>query len=89
MSIFGKHPNIQDLWDKSLVGGAHITTTGVAVDPDYFWRAMRTCPRSAKVQLLNKGGVAIYGTFNGELDLKNPEWLGWAPLPKKPVKDMT
>jgi hypothetical protein len=25
MSIFGKHPNIQDLWDRSLVGGAHIS----------------------------------------------------------------
>lgn len=67
----------------------HISQGGACVDPDYFWRAMSTCPRSAKVQLLNKGGVAIYGTFNGELDPKNPEWLGWAPLPKKPVKDMT
>lgn len=65
----------------------HITTTGVAVDPDYFWRAMSTCPRSAKVQLLNKGSVAIYGMFSGTLDAKDLEWLGWAPLPKKPNKE--
>jgi hypothetical protein len=61
----------------------HISTGGACVDQDYFWRSMLTCPRSAKVQLLNKGGVAIYGTFAGVLDPKNPEWLGWAPLPKK------
>jgi hypothetical protein len=50
----------------------------VAVDPDYFWRPMRTCPRAVKVQLLNAGGVATYGTHDG----KDSFWLGWAPLPK-------
>ncbi len=54
------------------------------VDPDYFWRPMSSCPRGAKVQLLNKGSVAIYGTFNGTLNAKDPEWLGWCPLPKIP-----
>ena len=62
----------------------HISTQGVAVDADYFWRPMKSCPRSAKVQLLNKGGVAVYGSFTGTLDAKDPEWLGWCPLPKKP-----
>ena len=37
----------------------HISTQGVAVDADYFWRPMKSCPRSAKVQLLNKGGVSL------------------------------
>jgi hypothetical protein len=60
------------------------TNKVAAVDPDYFWRLMRTCPRSVKVQLLNKGGVAVYGSFDGTLDAKDPQWLGWAPLPKKP-----
>lgn len=61
-----------------------VTNSVAAVDPDYFWRPMKTCPRSKKVQLLNKGSVAVYGTFNGTLDAKDPEWLGWCPLPKKP-----
>ena len=50
----------------------------VAVDPDYFWRSIATCPRNVKVQLLGKGGVAVYGTYNGA----NSFWVGWAPLPK-------
>lgn len=61
-----------------------VTNSVAAVDPDYFWRPMKSCPRSAKVQLLNKGGVAVYGSFTGALDAKDPEWLGWCPLPKKP-----
>lgn len=52
----------------------------VAVDPDYFWRPITTCPRSVKVQLLGKGGVAIYSTYNGT----DSFWTGWAPLPKTP-----
>ena len=52
----------------------------VAVDPDYFWRPMKTCPRAVKVQLLGLGGVATYGTHDG----KDPFWQGWAPLPKMP-----
>lgn len=56
-----------------------ISNNEVAVDPDYYWRAMKTCPRGVKVQLMNHGGVAIYGHYDG----KDPDWLGWAPLPKK------
>lgn len=51
----------------------------VAVDPDYYWQTMNTCPRGAKVQLIGKGGVAVYGTYDG----KNEFWEGWAPIPKR------
>lgn len=50
------------------------------VDTDYYWQPMSTCPRAAKVQLLGRGGVAVYGTWDGKTDW----WQGWAPLPKKP-----
>ena len=50
----------------------------VAVDPEYFWRPMKDCPRGLKVQLLNAGGVAVYGTHDGKVNC----WRGWAPLPK-------
>lgn len=51
-----------------------------AVDQTYYWRPMQTCPLSAKVQLLGRGGVAVYGVYDGRSDW----WQGWAPLPKKP-----
>lgn len=51
-----------------------------AVDQEYYWRPIDTCPRSAKVQLLGRGGVAVYGQYNGA----DKFWVGWAPLPKKP-----
>lgn len=62
----------------------HISTNGVAVDQDYFWQPMETCPRGVKVQLLGEGGVAVYGTYDGKT-----AWQGWAPLPKKPVAQAT
>ena len=34
-----------------------------AVDQDYFWQPLKTCPVSAKVQLLTSGGVAVYGQY--------------------------
>lgn len=52
----------------------------VAVDPNYFWQPMTTCPRGVKVQLLGQGGVAVYGNYNG----KDTFFTHWAPLPKKP-----
>lgn len=55
------------------------TDQTVAVDPDYYWRPMATCPRSVKVQLLGGGGVAVYSSWDG----KDPFWQGWAPLPKR------
>ena len=57
-----------------------VNTSKVAVDQDYFWQRMDTCPRGVKVQLLGIGGVPAYGTFDG----KNRFWSAWAPLPKKP-----
>ena len=50
----------------------------VAVDPEYFWRPLDTCPRSVKVQLLGEGGVAVYGMYDGH----DKFWKYWAPLPK-------
>lgn len=50
-----------------------------AVDHEYFWRPMSSCPLSAKVQLLGSGGVAVYGSWDG----RNAWWQGWAPLPKR------
>ena len=56
-----------------------IVDNKVAVDANYFWQEMDTCPQGVKVQLLNAGSVAIYGTYDG----KYSYWLGWAPLPKR------
>lgn len=49
----------------------------VAVDHEYFWQPMDTCPRGVKVQLKGAGGVAVYSTWDG----KSKFWTGWAPLP--------
>ena len=51
----------------------------VAVDPTYYWQPMSTCPLGTKVQLLNIGGVACYGTVSANSIIY---WQGWAPLPK-------
>ena len=56
-----------------------INIEGVAVDTEYFWRDMSSCPIATKVQLLNPGGVAVYGKWDG----KSQSWQGWAPLPKR------
>ena len=51
----------------------------VAVATDVFWNEdMSTCPRGTKCQMLGEGGVAVYGTYNGD-----PFWQAWAPLPKR------
>lgn len=50
----------------------------VAIDLNYFWQPMDTCPTSVKVQLLGKGGVAVYGKWNG----RDTFWTHWAPMPK-------
>lgn len=58
---------------------AEIDSTGAAaVDRSYFWQPMETCPRGVKVQLLGRGGVAMYGSYNG----KDKFYTHWAPLPK-------
>lgn len=57
------------------------STKTAVVDPDYFWQPMSTCPHGHKVQLLNLGGVACYGTVTAR---SLQDWRGWAPLPKIP-----
>ena len=42
------------------------------IDTEYYWQPMVTCPRSAKVQLLSKHGVAVYGEWHG----KETFWVG-------------
>jgi hypothetical protein len=65
----------------ALPSGVHMTDNNpVAVDQTYYWQPMATCPLSVKVQLLGRGGVAIYGQFSGHDSFV----VGWAPLPNKP-----
>lgn len=49
-----------------------------AVDREYFWQPIDTCPTGAKVQLINRSaGVAVYGQYKK----KDTWWTHWAPLP--------
>ena len=57
----------------------HISQSKVAVDREYYFQHIDTCPRGVKVQLLGGGGVAVYGNYNGD-----PFWEGWAPVPSRP-----
>lgn len=52
-----------------------------AVDREYHWRPMSTCPLGTKVQMLGRGGVAVYSSYNGKTA---GWWIGWAPLPTRP-----
>jgi hypothetical protein len=55
-------------------------TKSVAVASDYFWEPINeSTPRGVKIQLLGKGGVASYGTWNG----KDTFYTHWAPLPRR------
>lgn len=59
-----------------------LSKDGVAVvDTDYYWQPIETCPMSAKVQLLSRHGVAVYGSYHGNNE--DNFWTHWAPLPKK------
>lgn len=54
----------------------------VAIDRDYYWQPICSCPIGVKVQLLGAGGVATYGHYvRGD-----GFWHGWAPLPTKKEK---
>lgn len=56
------------------------STATVAVAVDYYWLPIDTdTPKGVKLQLLGKGGVAIYGTWNG----RDTFYTHWAPLPKR------
>lgn len=61
-------------------GSYHVKGRTVAVDGSYPWREMASCPRGVKVQLLGRGGVAVYSQYDGKSDF----WRGWAPLPYIP-----
>ena len=52
----------------------------VAVATDVYWIPIdENTPRSVKVQLLGKGGVAVYGNVGSNAD---EHWTHWCPLPK-------
>jgi predicted ribosome-associated RNA-binding protein Tma20 len=50
----------------------------VAVDREYYWQPIATCPLGVKVQLINcRSGIAVYGVHRA----KDNFWTHWAPLP--------
>ena len=52
----------------------------VAVSNEVYWNEdMTKCPTGVKVQLLGKGGVAVYAQYQ----TADQWWVGWAPLPKR------
>lgn len=53
----------------------------VCVNTECFWEDIESCPRSRKVQLLSKYGVAVYGEYYG--NNQDNFWTHWAALPKK------
>ena len=59
------------------------STHQAAVDREYHWRPMGSCPTGTKVQLLTRYGCAIYGTWTG----KDTFYEGWAPLPTRAPKE--
>lgn len=72
---------MKDCLIDAIEAGYTVDSSGhAAVDTAYFWQPIDTCPRGVKVQLLGKGGVAMYGVLS-----RNDEFCThWAPLPKVP-----
>ena len=60
-----------------------INAEGVAVDQEYYWQPMSTCPQGSKVQLLGGGGLADYGVYQGS-EWEKKWYRAWAPAPKEP-----
>jgi len=57
----------------------------VAVAVDVYWIPIdEHTLTSVKMQLLGKGGVAVYGNIGGNVDA---HWTHWCPLPKMPKGD--
>lgn len=71
--------HVTDL-ERQLLSQITIKDNVAAVDQEYFWRHMNSCPKGVKVQLYGVGGVAVYALFDG----KNRFWKGWAPCPSVP-----
>ena len=57
----------------------------VSVNTECFWEDIESCPRSRKVQLLSKYGVAVYGEYY--VNNQDNFWTHWAALPKKRKQD--
>lgn len=55
-----------------------ITHGEAAVDQEYFYRDMDSCPVGCRVILLNPGNVATISVYSP----KDTYWRGWSPLPK-------
>lgn len=55
-----------------------VTPGEAAVDQDYFYRSMDSCPVGVKLILLNPGNVATIGYYQK----CDTFWRGWSPLPK-------
>jgi hypothetical protein len=55
----------------------------LAVAEGYFWQPMTTCPLHVKVQLLGRGGIPQYASWDG----RNAFWTAWAPLPRRRKSD--
>jgi hypothetical protein len=67
-------------WNRRPETTYHLNGSGsVAVGTERFIRDFTMCPRGVKVQLLNPGGVALYGVYDGD-----PQWQGWYPVPGAP-----
>ena len=56
-----------------------ITASNVAVDKNYHWQPMSTCPVNSKVQLLGQGGLPSYGKWDG----KDSFYVGWQLIPTR------
>jgi hypothetical protein len=55
------------------------TDRTAAVSNDAFWNEdMAACPRSTKILLLGRGGVALLGQYDGD-----PFYVGWFALPRR------
>lgn len=53
------------------------STGSAAVDKNYHWQPITSCPHGVKVQLRTKYGVALYGQYWGDTDF----YTHWAPCP--------
>lgn len=56
------------------------TNKEAETDAHLWWRPMSSCPTGPKVMLLNAGGIAGVGWYDG----KDKWWVAWHPLPKIP-----
>lgn len=61
-----------------------ISQSHVAVAEGFYWTPVGPdTPRGVKLQLLTKGGVAIYGDYVEKMNF----YTHWAPLPRRRKAD--